>query len=201
MPWTTVLVFLVLSWSAVCAKVGDFCYPFKGKCHGNLGQFVSRILLHEPRTPDSQLVDFDVADWDHDGDLDLVLVNLVPYNSSFLRSNLRFFENTAGNLSERVGPSNPFENIFAHYTQSWLGHPRLLKLVDWDGDGDTDLILVSGDLLNSETEMRYYQQMSGQLVELTGVENPFHAIRASGFETADWDGDGDEDAGFLIWGL
>ena len=43
--------------------------------------------------------------------------------------------------------------------------------------------------------------MSGQLVELTAFENPFHAIRASGFETADWDDDGDEDAGFLLWGL
>lgn len=117
MPRTAALaaIVLIISAPAECAKGGEFCNAFRGKCHGNLGQFMSHTLLSETGTRASEVVDFALADWDRDGDLDLVLVAL---HSSF-SSHLRFFENTAGNLSERTGCSNPFGNISINYTRGW----------------------------------------------------------------------------------
>ena len=193
MPRTAALaaIVLIISAPAECAKGGEFCNAFRGKCHGNLGQFMSHTLLSETGTRASEVVDFALADWDRDGDLDLVLVAL---HSSF-SSHLRFFENTAGNLSERTGCSNPFGNISINYTRGWgIGRPQVLKLVDWDGDNRTDLIIASGDLLNHLGNLRYFQQApDGQLLELTGADSPFHMISAVEFETADWDEDGDQD--------
>ncbi|CAE7884001.1 unnamed protein product [Symbiodinium necroappetens] len=197
MPRTAALaaIVLIISAPAECAKGGEFCNAFRGKCHGNLGQFMSHTLLSETGTRASEVVDFALADWDRDGDLDLVLVALARNNHSSFSSHLRFFENTAGNLSERTGCSNPFGNISINYTSDWgIGRPQVLKLVDWDGDNRTDLIIASGDLLNHLGNLRYFQQApDGQLLELTGADSPFHMISAVEFETADWDEDGDQD--------
>ena len=68
------------------------------------------------------------GDWDGDGDRDLVM--------GAENGTLRYFERLQdGSLSEeRTGAANPFQGIHL------IGGYSVPNAVDWDGDGDVDLI-------------------------------------------------------------
>ncbi|CAE8687341.1 unnamed protein product [Polarella glacialis] len=118
------------------------------------------------------------VDWDGNGDIDLLAGNSD--------GRIQFFERTAkASLIERTGSSNPFDGIDV----GWNAAPCA---VDWDGDGDDDLLVG-----NQEGRIRFFERTAdAKLVERTGSSNPFDGINARDNAlpfAVDWDGDGDID--------
>lgn len=134
------------------------------------------------------------ADWDGDGDIDLLV---LPPPGDSLAVTPRYFETLApGTLVERFGFDNPFASI--------VGPWGLAKLVDWDSDGDVDVIVQDEPSFGKDGWIYYYQrQADGSMVRLSGMDNPFNMLQipllwsmeAPKFyiDIADWDGDGDLD--------
>ncbi|CAE8624848.1 unnamed protein product [Polarella glacialis] len=118
------------------------------------------------------------VDWDGDGDIDLIVSDLYRH--------IFFFERNAdASLIERTGSSNPFNGID-------VGWDFVPFAVDWDGDGDIDLLAS-----NSDGRIQFFERSANaSLIERTGSSNPFDGIDV-GFYAApfavDWDGDGDID--------
>ena len=121
------------------------------------------------------------GDLDADGDFDCVLGH--PGGQIF------YFENT-GNASSpafALGASNPFGSI--------LSSSPSPTLVDFDGDGDLDLVLGESD-----GQLRYFENTgavsSPFFVERTGAANDFNGFDVGGKATpslGDLDGDGSLD--------
>ncbi|CAE8595057.1 unnamed protein product, partial [Polarella glacialis] len=177
--------------------VGNYAKPVAVDWDGDgdidllVGASSGRIQFFE-RTADASLVErtgssnpFDGIDlgtfafpfaveWDGDGDIDLLASN------SFSR--IQFFERTAdASLVERTGNSNPFDGINA-------GDYASPCAVDWDGDGDIDLLVG-----NQDGRIQFFDRTAdAKLIDRTGSSNPFDGINASPF-AVDWDGDGDID--------
>ncbi|CAE8640100.1 unnamed protein product [Polarella glacialis] len=130
------------------------------------------------------------VDWDGDGDIDLLVGKNGLHPMTDLASNpdgrIQFFERTANaSLIERTGSSNPFDGIVV----GWNAAPCV---VDWDEDGDIDLLVGSQD-----GRIYFFERTANaSLIERTGSSNPFDGIDV-GFDAtqfaADWDGDGDID--------
>ena len=78
--------------------------------------------------------------------------------------------------------ADPFASIL-------VGSPAAIDPVDWDSDGDVDIIIGDG------TGLRYFERSKDGLTELLGAANPFVGIVANDPrpEAADLDGDGDMD--------
>jgi dienelactone hydrolase len=137
------------------------------------------------------------ADFDGDGDLDLVC-------GSFMDT-MTYYENTGTRTAPVYAAARPVASG---------GEPIVLELqmlqvvaVDWDADGDTDLIVGkedgrvvylehTGKLVNGAPDFaapRYFQQ-EAEYLKVGALATP---------SSADWDADGDEDllvgdtAGFL----
>jgi len=138
----------------------------------------------------------EIADWDGDGNLDVLLGD--PSNHT-----IRFFRRTGtpdGALIEVTGEQSPFFGMtLGPLAVAALG--RRLQAVDWDGDKDLDLVVVecfmrSGTSFTASV-IRYFERGGdGLLQELTGVDNPFASVILGTRETilvADWDMDGDQD--------
>ena len=72
--------------------------------------------------------DLSVADWDGDGDFDLLVSDLhLP---------MRYFEQSDGKLMLVEGTKNPFHDILLNTTR------RRPVMADWNGDGRMDLLLM-----------------------------------------------------------
>ncbi|CAE8711291.1 unnamed protein product, partial [Polarella glacialis] len=118
------------------------------------------------------------VDWDGDGDIDLIVCDV--------NCRIFFFERNAdASLAERTGSSNPFDGIEV----DWNAKP---VAVDWDGDGDIDLLLG-----NSDGRIQFFERTAdASLIERTGSSNPFDGINVERYAApfpVDWDGDGDID--------
>jgi len=103
-----------------------------------------------------------------------------------------------GSLVERVGSENPFDGI-SNNCGSILESLRRskcqslgLKVVDWDKDGDMDLIVGGVD-----GNVRFFERVAdGTIVERTESDNPFRDVSVhhnARPEAVDWDGDEDID--------
>ena len=143
----------------------------------------------------SKTVDYVAADFDGDGDIDLVVT--VPSQAGWKYYERRedgsldaVLDNPFDDLVWRtVAPSTTSLNVQANNLYSALG--------DWNGDGAPDLVVLDGKrvslLLNKP--MRNFR-------EFTGGENPFSDIHIAspGLDTwnmVDVDGDGDLDFVYL----
>lgn len=111
-------------------------------------------------------------DFDEDGDLDMLVGNKY--------GNLNYFENNGGELTEVDDHTLSNLNIGAYI------HPAF---TDFDGDGDSDLILGSSD-----GGLSYFRNEGGEFERVAsnelGVTNPNSWIRPALF---DYDSDGDLD--------
>ncbi|CAE8689206.1 unnamed protein product [Polarella glacialis] len=123
------------------------------------------------------------VDWDGDGDIDLLVGNFDGL--------IQFFERSAdASLIEQTGNSNPFDGIFD-------GNWAAPFAVDWDGDGDIDLLVGNWDGHAMFGRIQVFERNAdASLIERTGSSNPFDGIDV-GSDAApcavDWDGDGDID--------
>ncbi|CAE8582126.1 unnamed protein product, partial [Polarella glacialis] len=151
-----------------------------------------RVQFFE-RTADAKLVErtgssnpFDrinaspfAVDWDCDGDIDLLVGKQDGRIQCFERS-------VDASLIEQTGNSNPFDGIF---DGSYSSAPCA---VDWDGDGDVDILVSRWD-----GPIQFFERIAeAPLVQRTGSSNPFDGIGSGGYAApcaVDWDGDGDID--------
>ncbi|MEM9272654.1 MAG: VCBS repeat-containing protein [Cyanobacteria bacterium P01_F01_bin.143] len=129
------------------------------------------------------------ADYDQDGDLDFIA------GSDAVRDDGQYFyfQNNSGIYFDLFGPTNPVQTI------SDLEAHLVPVAVDWDRDGDQDLVVGSDELI------LYFQNNNGILQEVTATQNPFQAFNIAeedsdldlGAEISvnffDFDGDGDLD--------
>lgn len=129
------------------------------------------------------------ADMDGDGDLDM----LMTYDAS---NSYNYFENIGGpvnpNYIARGGISeDPFYGVDLE-----LSGRNTPTLIDWDKDGDVDLVVGTG------SGIRYYENVGtaqeGSFVQRTDLDNPFADVNGYGAGDAalvfgDMDGDGDRD--------
>ncbi|MEM0992071.1 MAG: T9SS type A sorting domain-containing protein, partial [Bacteroidota bacterium] len=119
-----------------------------------------------------------LVDLDADGDLDLI--------SGRSYGNLLYYQNDgSNNFTELVGTANPFNGLD-------IGNRSTPQLIDFDADGDLDLI--SG---NDDGTFLYFQNDgSDNFTKLTGIPNPFDGLdvgSGSAPQLIDLDTDGDLD--------
>ena len=125
-----------------------------------------------------------VADWDNDGDIDILTTQ---------RGNIAvrdYYQNNNGVYSLQTGSGNPFNGMaIASNNQILFG--------DFDADGDIDLHTSNG----SVPLIFWRNNGSGVFTQVTGAGNPFNSlINAGAFYknakkayVADWDNDKDVD--------
>mmetsp|Transcript_43761 Transcript_43761/g.102174 ORF Transcript_43761/g.102174 Transcript_43761/m.102174 type:complete len:1236 (+) Transcript_43761:322-4029(+) len=129
--------------------------------------------------------DFTAADFDGDGDVDLMI---TVKNEE----RCRYFERRAdGSLEELVGSENPFETACGVTGTSVMSDKLKMTttLGDWDGDGDVDLLRVDPEMVTLwiNSPMNDFQEFSGK-------NNPFpDDALDSDVSLVDVDADGDFD--------
>eukprot|EP00438_Fugacium_kawagutii_P003376 Skav231008 [mRNA] locus=scaffold1196:40834:43059:+ [translate_table: standard] len=132
------------------------------------------VFEKSPVPPSHQVL---AVDWDNDGDLDLVTLNIGSV------SQFNLFEQGNDNSFVKKEPG-PLQNVD--------GTLCLPAVVDINGDSLPDVVVSDG------LEVRYYERDLGGLVEKRGHENPFRSIAGMGgacghLSIADWDNDGHMD--------
>ena len=136
-----------------------------------------------------------LADLDDDGDVDLILGS---------RNGITYFENTgtvtAPVFTETTGEASPLDGIFDEGSRRFSPKP---DLADLDGDGDLDLII--GEILDGQIVLSYFENTgtasNPEFIQRDGAANPMthipgrlHARIAP--ELVDIDDDGDLDLAF-----
>lgn len=124
------------------------------------------------------------ADYNRDGFIDLALPSLFPGNSGLFRNlgNLRF-------RSQSVFSGRAAFNQSSLYTSVFL---------DYDNDGDQDLLIVAGGPLSRGDSQRNFfllSQQDGKFEDVsaaTGLDQ-FSGLPLRGIAVADYDNDGDLD--------
>ncbi|CAK9043669.1 unnamed protein product [Durusdinium trenchii] len=132
-----------------------------------------------------------LADWDQDGDLDLILIS---------GSNISFYQNQEGHLTWTDSALSHVPGMEVRFTDEDNAVTYLPELkgvssqpiaLDWDGDALTDLILAP--------EGRVFRRTRHDaLEELSREENPFRTLPPTTATDLQWrlvdcDGDGDLD--------
>ena len=160
-------------------------------------QLQDGTLSSPQHLPVPNILDYVAADFDEDGDIDLVIAlqNLESW---------QYYERREDGSLERV-LDKPFDNSVWRTvgpSKSSFHFDRSLysTLGDWNRDGAPDLIVLDGKrvalLLNTPLQT---------FIELTGVDNPFSDIYMASpskdsWNIADVDGDGDLDFVHLPFG-
>ena len=163
-------------------------------------QLQNGTLNGPQRLPVPENLDYVAADFDEDGDVDLVIAvqNLERW---------RYYERREdGSLDEVL--DNPFDNSVWRTVAPSMGSTSTLlgaglhsALGDWNGDGAPDLIVLDGKrvslLLNKPLQT---------FIEHTGVDNPFSDIHIANpirdsWNMVDVDGDGNLDFVYLPFGI
>ena len=119
-----------------------------------------------------------MVDWDKDGDLDIIKVDL---SETFM---VELYEQHDGRFA-KIQPS-PFKDVDVN------GFACPPVVVDWNRDGHLDMLVATFK------GVKYYERTQmGGLEEKQGSNNPFHSIggihHCGHLSIADWDGDGDMD--------
>ncbi|MEP2770577.1 MAG: VCBS repeat-containing protein [Fulvivirga sp.] len=164
-----------------------------------LGPFVQNDL----NNPFFRTVNYDgnkkitFADLDNDGDLDAAI--------GVDTGEIIYYENrgtaTSGRFVIRTGYDSPFNSITSPYSQA------APEFVDFDGDGDQDMILGDFNGYYSNPGVYYYENTDFEddgiigngpnFVEITSPGSPIDNISASKYDVkpaiVDIDGDGDLD--------
>ena len=160
-------------------------------------QLQDGTLSSPQHLPVPNILDYVAADFDEDGDIDLVIAlqNLESW---------KYYERREDGSLERV-LDNPFDNsvwrtVAPIMTSFNFDRSLYSTLGDWNGDGARDLIVLDGKrvslLLNTPLQT---------FIEHTGVDNPFSDIYMASsskdsWNIADVDGDGDLDFVYLPLG-
>lgn len=165
-------------------NIGTVTVPSFVERTGALNPFSSLDAALIGQTPAPAL-----ADWDHDGDLDLL------WGSNDLMTGIGFltaYENT-GSASAAIfsplGPGNPFDGIYNQFT-----FPPVPAFGDMDGDGDQDLVVTRSSL-----RMQYYRNTgspTSPTYVATTVGDPFSSVSLGSLGAqalGDVDNDGDLD--------
>ncbi|CAK8997906.1 unnamed protein product [Durusdinium trenchii] len=134
--------------------------------------------------------DLAVADWDGDGDLDLLLV--------YALSKMRYFEQVNGSLHLVNDQESPFQTVLNQTL-----HQRPL-LADWNDDGRMDLLLMAkvfqwytgGFSCSVLVHLQLESGLSLEWFDLSPTCELSKGFKGSGLSLVDIDGDGDLDAVF-----
>ena len=160
-------------------------------------QLQDGTLSHPQRLPVPENLDYVAADFDEDGDVDLVIAlqNLASW---------KYYERREDRSLDQV-LDNPFDNSLWQRVAPSIASASTLGAIgglystlgDWNGDGAPDLIVLDGKrvslLLNKPLQT---------FIEHTGVDNPFSDIHIAAplqdsWNMVDVDGDGDLDFVYL----
>ena len=137
--------------------------------HPSTNRFTQVPVAHEDSGGSKSMTT--VADVDGDGLLDVVYPNLEYAK-----------QHSNGSFSLLTGPDNPFHNVPTNSDCCWT-------LVDWDKDGDLDLVQFYRndsrlDTLDDAVEMltehfqhmHLYEQANGSFSEIEGAASPFYSM-------------------------
>ena len=123
------------------------------------------------------------VDYDNDNDLDLVVGDL-GFDNDGSPYTIKYFQNDDNLFVEKKGVENPFSTLESEKKST-------PKFVDFDKDGDLDII--SG---TSDGHYNYFENDNGVYIKTTGADNPFSSLNpgiACIPELLDFDNDGDLD--------
>jgi hypothetical protein len=141
----------------------------------------------------------ELVDLDADGDLDLATGSGFESNGS-----ISYYENlgtpTSPVFASRSGSSNPFQGLISFSARD----VTLLDFVDYDNDGDPDLVVGAGEsFLVGIPAVAYFENVgsavSPSFESRTGTSSPFESVDANALYgvakpiVIDLDGDGDLD--------
>ena len=150
-----------------------------------------------------------IVDWDSDGRMDLITVDLDGGLRYFKQKDVGMVEEKFdfSNVTLGLEPWHFSSTTPKHNRHLYLGRTIRLHATDWDQDGDVDLIVAI-----SQGELRYFERQGSALIQRIGQDNPFAeiSINATDLQQAakpffdwepllvqpmavDWDSDGDLD--------
>ena len=164
-----------------------------GSCEGNLQERHEKELLSlgylEPAWP--QLVDVD-----GDGKMELLLM-VTDGDGSWnvqKKSWIRYFRQVDGQLVEQFGANNVFRHVNFSVRNDY-GAP-CFAVVDWDSDGDLDLILQDNAglwLMDFDMDGNLHNRSAISLVNELGEDLRLANMGGLRFAAVDFDADGDVD--------
>jgi MYXO-CTERM domain-containing protein len=134
----------------------------------------------------------ELADVDGDGWLDVILANGRSYSTPGAPEPSRVFRNRA----DWAGTPPYFEEITPAVFGTAVGHARVVKARDIDGDGDDDLFV--GNTYGDPS--RLYRRDAGGWTDVTAAQLPAGTPWVGDADFGDVDGDGDLDLVLADWG-